>query len=366
MNSHGAIVFSHFVSHNFHKEEAPVKHSNTKGRQHTGVVIAALLGVSSVFYSPFGEAEETDPYLRPDIAPAPADNQLTPGRANLGKILFFDPRLSGSNWISCATCHNPSLGWSDGLPTAMGVGMKMLHRATPTILNTVYNRIQMWDGRAPSLEEQATGPIVSPDEMNQNLDDLIKKLLAIPGYKELFEDSYPGEGISKKTISKAIASFERTVVSTEAPFDKWRKGDQEAVSESVKRGFNVFENKAKCVACHQGFNFVDNGFHNIGLKNTGPVDEGRFAHKKVKILKGSFKTPTLRDIALTAPYMHNGAYQTLAEVVDHYNRGGDNHENLDPNLKPLNLTDQEKTDLVAFMRSLTGKHQPMTIPQLPN
>lgn len=344
-----------------------MKHNNTNSRKHIGAVVAALLGVSSVFYSPFGGTGEADPYLRPDIAPAPADNQLTPDRAELGKILFFDPRLSGSNWISCTTCHNPALGWSDGLPTAMGVGMKTLHRATPTILNTAYNRIQMWDGRAPSLEEQATGPIVSPDEMNQNLDDLVKELSAIPGYKELFEKSYPGEGISKQTISKAIASFERTVVSTESPFDKWRKGDKKAVSESVKRGFTLFEGKANCAACHQGFNFVDNGFHNIGLKKTSDAeDEGRFAHKKVKVLKGAFKTPTLRDIALTAPYMHNGVYKTLEEVVDHYNSGGENQENPDPNLKPLNLTDQEKADLVAFLKSLTGKHMTMTVPKLPN
>ncbi len=345
-----------------------MKYSNTKNRKHSGVVVAVLFGISATLYSPFGgTAEEVDPYLRPNIAPAPADNQLTPDRAELGKILFFDPRLSGSNWISCATCHNPALGWSDGLPTAVGVGMKILHRATPTILNTAYNRIQMWDGRAPSLEDQATGPLLSPDEMNQNLDDLFEELSAIPGYKELFEKSYPGEGISKKTISKAIASFERTVVSTEAPFDKWRKGDQKAISESAKRGFVLFEDKANCTACHQGFNFVDNGFHNIGLKKISESpDEGRFAHKKVKVLKGAFKTPTLRDIALTAPYMHNGAYKTLQEVVDHYNRGGDDRENLDPNLKPLNLTDQEKVDLVAFMRSLTGKHMVITVPQLPN
>lgn len=346
-----------------------MKHSNnTKNRKQIGAIIAVLCGMSTTFYSPFsGAAEEADPYLRPSIVPAPADNQLTPDRAELGKILFFDPRLSGSNWISCATCHNPALGWSDGLPTAMGVGMKTLSRATPTILNTAYNRIQMWDGRTPTLEEQATGPVESPDEMNENLEDLFKELSAIPGYKELFEKSYPGEGISKKTISKAIASFERAVVSTESPFDNWRKGDTKAVSESAKRGFTLFENKANCTACHQGFNFVDNGFHNIGLKKiSGTQDEGRFAHKKVKVLKGAFKTPTLRDIALTAPYMHNGTYKTLREVVDHYNRGGDNKENLDPNLKPLNLTEQEKGDLVAFMQSLTGKHMPITIPQLPN
>lgn len=349
------------------QEEVAVKHPKIHRKNQIGVIAAAALGVSSLFYSPFGGTEEGDQYLRPDTVPAPADNQMTPDRVELGKILFFDPRLSGSNWISCATCHNPALAWSDGLPTAIGVGMKTLHRATPTVLNTAYNRIQMWDGRAPTLEDQATGPVVSPDEMNQNLDDLVKELSAIPGYKELFEKAYPGEGISKQTIGKAIASFERTVVSSEAPFDKWRKGDKNAISESAKRGFTIFEGKANCAACHQGFNFVDNGFHNIGLKKAGDMeDEGRFAHRKVKVLKGAFKTPTLRDIALTAPYMHNGAYRTLEEVVDHYDRGGDAKDNLDPNIKPLNLSAQEKTDLVAFLKTLTGKHTAVAVPKLPN
>jgi cytochrome c peroxidase len=344
-----------------------VKFSATNNRTTIGAIVAALFGVSMAFYAPFGEAAPTDSYLRPDVPPAPVDNRLTPARAELGKILFFDPRLSGSNWISCASCHNPALGWSDGLPTAIGVNMAVLRRATPTILNTAYNRIQMWDGRKPTLEEQATGPIEAPDEMNQDLDELVKELSAIPGYKALFEKSYPGESISKQTIGKAIASFERTVLSTDAAFDRWLKGDVNALNAAAKRGFALFEGKANCVACHEGFNFVDDGFHNIGLKKiNGVEDEGRFAHKKVKILKGAFKTPTLRDIALTAPYMHNGVYKTLEDVIDHYNRGGENLVNPDPNMRPLNLTPRDKADLVAFLKSLTGKHVPVTIPQLPN
>ena len=307
-----------------------------------------------------------DPYLRPAQAPAPADNQVTPERVELGKALFFDPRLSGSNWISCATCHNPALGWSDGLATGFGHGMNKLGRATPTILNTAFNPIQMWDGRKSTLEDQALGPIGADVEMNQPLPELIQKLTKIDGYRKLFKAAYPNEQISEATVAKAIASFERTVISTESPFDRWRMGDQSAVSDQVKRGFAVFEGKGNCAVCHSGFNFTDNGFHNIGVKDpAGTEDLGRFAQRKLPSMKGAFKTPTLRDIALTAPYMRNGMYNTLEEVVDHYDRGGDTKDNLSANVKPLNLTAQEKADLVVFMKSLTGKPMNVAVPQLP-
>ena len=163
--------------------------------------------------------------------------------------------------------------------------------------------MQMWDGRAASLEDQATGPIKAQAEMNMDMYILLTRLSAIPGYKKLFDQAYPGEGITEKTVAKALASFERTIVSTESPFDRWRKGNQSAVDASVKRGFALFEGKAKCEKCHQGFNFTDDGFHNIGLKTPDGLtpDEGRFAQRKVAILKGAFKTPTLRDIAHTVP-----------------------------------------------------------------
>lgn len=325
--------------------------------------MAIVVSVSALANNTSDEDRVT--FLRPATVPTPEDNQLTPERAELGKNLFFDPRLSGSNWISCGTCHNPALGWSDGLATGIGNGMGTLKRATPTVLNTAYNKLQMWDGRKPNLEEQALGPIGADAEMNQSIEDLIKEVSAIPAYVAMFEKAYPGEGITPKVIGKAIASFERTVVSTEAPFDRWLKGDKKAIDISAQRGFSLFKGKANCVACHQGFNFVDDGFHNIGLKNVMDDGDGRFAHRKVKINKGAFKTPTLRDIALTAPYMHNGVYKTLDEVVDHYDRGGDVADNLDPNMKPLNLTADEKKDVVAFMKSLTGKPMAVTIPTLP-
>jgi cytochrome c peroxidase len=246
-------------------------------------------------------AGPTDPYLRPEQVPVPANNQITTERVELGRALFFDPRLSGSNWISCATCHNPALGWSDALPTAIGHDGKRLSRATPTILNTAYVEPLMWDGRKNTLEDQAMGPVESSDEMHQDPEALMEKLRSIGGYRLMFERAYPGEGINKDTIGKAIASFERTVVSTEAPFDRWRKGEKEAVSDSVRRGFQLFTQKANCVACHSGFNFTDNSFHNIGVMDVDAADLGRFNVKRLPSLRGAFKTPTLRDVALTAP-----------------------------------------------------------------
>jgi cytochrome c peroxidase len=310
--------------------------------------------------------QAADPMLRPAAVPFPADNPPNAARIELGRALFFDPRLSGSAMISCATCHNPALGWADGQPTAVGDGAKRLGRATPTVLNTAYQPLQMWDGRKNSLEDQALGPIGSAAEMNMPLEKMTTQLGAIPGYAPLFEQAYPHEGISQATVAKAIASYERTIVSTEAPFDSWRKGDEQAVHADVKRGFALFNGKARCALCHQGFNFTDNGFHNIGVRSLGDAeDEGRFVHRKVKVLKGAFKTPTLRDIELTAPYMHNGAYRTLEEVVDHYDRGGDVKTNLSPNMQPLALTAQEKKDLVAFMKSLTGSAMAVEVPHLP-
>jgi cytochrome c peroxidase len=329
---------------------------------------AVLTAVAFTLCGPSWAATPTAPdlWLRPSSVPFPPDNAPNAERVALGKQLFFDPRLSGSGFLSCASCHNPSLGWSDGLPTGLGHDFKRLGRATPTILNAVYQPLLMWDGRKPNLEQQALGPIESAGEMNMPLEALEHKLQAIPGYKPLFDQAYPGEGISRITVGKALASFERTVVSTEAPFDRWRKGKAQAMSASAQRGFKVFQDKGNCAKCHQGFNFTDNGFHNIGVKSLGDTeDEGRFAHRKVKILKGAFKTPTLRDVELTAPYMHNGMYQTLEEVVDHYDRGGDVKTNLSPNIQPLNLTAEEKQDLVAFMKSLTGTPMVVSLPQLP-
>ncbi len=308
-------------------------------------------------------------WLLPKTPPAPADNQPTPARVELGKTLFFDPRLSSASNLACASCHSPMFGWSDGMTTAKGSKSKVLGRASPTITNTGYNTLQMWDGRKVSLEDQAMGPMESMDEMAMDLQALFKWLDAEPGYKSQFAKAYPNEPIDSKSVSKAIAAFERTVVSNNSPFDRWLQGDARAMSRQQVVGFRLFSdpNKGNCVACHQAPNFTDGGFHNVGLAShdLSNPDMGRFAIKPVASMKGAFKTPTLRDITLTAPYFHDGSAATLADVVAHYNSGGQSKTNLSPGMKPLHLTADESAAIVAFMQALTSPQKPFVLPTLP-
>jgi cytochrome c peroxidase len=323
-----------------------------------------ILALSVLASSGISQSYDKKEFKFPKAIPAPANNKLTPARAQLGKMLFFDPRLSGSQEMSCATCHNPLLGWSDGLPTAMGNGTQSLTRSTPSLANSAYHKFLMWDGRYHELEDQAVRPIQSPAEMNASMENIVATLNSKPGYVEAFERAYPREGISQETVVKALASFERTIVSNQTPFDAWVDGKQNAISPPAKRGFLLFVGKAQCALCHQPPFFTDDGFHNIGLRDSH--DEGRYALVKVKVLQGSFKTPSLRNAFRTTPYMHNGSYRTLAEVVAHYNRGGDNKENLDPNIRPLDLTASEQQDLVDFLETLTSRPQALVLPRLPD
>jgi len=301
--------------------------------------------------------------------PSPADNQPTPERVELGKMLFFDPRLSSERNLACANCHNPVFGWTDGLPTAKGFKSKVLGRETPTIVNSGYTTLQMWDGRRASLEDQAMGPMESQDEMAMDLSALFSWLNSNPTYQAAFSRAYPGEAVDKATTSKAIAAFERTIISDDSPFDRWVRGDKTAMSARQVHGFRLFEDPAKgnCAVCHAAPNFTDGGFHNIGLAVYGRTnpDVGRFAIKPLPSLKGAFKTPTLRDIALTAPYFHDGSARSLIEVVEHYNKGGETKTDLSPEIKPLNLTREEMQDIVAFMQALTTPPKPVTLPLLP-
>jgi cytochrome c peroxidase len=302
-------------------------------------------------------------YIRPTNVPFPAGNLYSKDRDLLGKTLFFDPRLSQSGSISCASCHNPGFSWGDGLGRGVGTGMKQLGRRSPTILNAAWSDLLFWDGRADSLEMQALGPIASQPEMNMPLDAVVKVLQGIPEYETLFGAAYPGEPIDEKTVARAIATFERTVVSGQAPFDRWISGDESAINEGAKRGFDLFNGKAGCVQCHSEWNFTDNGFHDVGLDDN---DRGRGARLPLEGMQFAFKTPTLRSVDRRAPYMHEGNEQTLAEVIDLYDRGGDaRRKSLSPEIVPLHLTAQEKTDLLAFLRTLTGVDKPVELPILP-
>ena len=290
----------------------------------------------------------------------PKDNPYSPAKADLGKKLFFDPRLSGSNIMSCATCHNPALGWADGLKLGKGHNMAELGRHTPTVINSAFSPTQFWDGRAATLEEQAKGPIASAAEMNQNPEALIAELQAIPGYVAAFERAFPGKGISMDTIAMAIATYEREVISAYAPFDAYMQGDDPlAISASAKRGWDLFRGKAQCISCHSGPNFSDGRFHDIGVDDG---DEGRIAVTGKDRDRFKFKTPTVRDVTRTAPYLHNGQEATLMDVMRYYNRGGDRSGN---ELKALNLTEAEMHDVVAFMKSLTGQPVVVVLPELP-
>ncbi len=302
--------------------------------------------------------------VRPTSIPFPEENPYSAEKAELGKKLFFDPRLSGSNLISCGSCHNPSFGWEDGQPTGAGHGMNRLGRHTPTILNLAWGEIFMWDGRMPSLEEQALGPIQAGVEMAQPLDQLIAELQGIEGYRELFEAAFPGQEISGETIGMAIATYERTIVSNRAPFDHWVDGDESAISESAKRGFVIYNTKANCVACHSGWNMTDDSFHDIGLASD---DVGRAAQMNdMPEFKHAFKTPGLRNIVERAPYMHDGSLATLSEVVDHYADGFIERPSLSDDMKPFKLSAEEKQDLIAFLESLSSQDDPVEIPILPN
>ena len=303
-------------------------------------------------------------YVRPSEIPFPKENAYSPAKAELGKTLFFDPRLSRSGVQACVSCHNPSFGWEDGQKTAVGENMLPLARNSPTIINRAWGEIFFWDGRADSLEAQAVGPITAAGEMNTPMDVLIARLKNISGYQKKFEEVFPGEGITEKNIAASIATFERTIVSAEAPFDRWVAGDEQAIGEDAKRGFVLFNTKANCVACHSGWTFTDDSFHDIGLAASDDVGRAKIM-PGVPELQYAFKTPGLRNIDQRAPYMHDGSMATLEEVVRHYVQGGEQRASLAPDVKPLALNDQEVQDLVAFMRTLTGPDRPMTLPVLP-
>jgi cytochrome c peroxidase len=241
--------------------------------------------------------------------------------------------------------------------------MKQLGRKTPTILNLAWASALFWDGRAETLEEQAAGPMQNPAEMNGTMNEIVHKLQNVPAYRRMFEAAYPGEGITPFTITKAIATFERTIVSHVAPFDYWIAGREDAISDSAKRGFVLFNGKANCAVCHSGWSFTDGSFHDVGLPSP---DIGRGKQlPSIPKMQHAFKTPTLRNIDQRAPYMHDGSLATLQKVVDFYQEGGTNRASKSKDMKALNLTAEEKIDLVAFLKTLTSGDPVPAVPALP-
>ena len=302
-------------------------------------------------------------FVRPKEIQYLDNNKYSTEKEILGKNLFFDPRLSGSGMISCSTCHNPSLSWSDGLEKGVGHQHKQLARRSPTILNLAWTDKLMWDGRFSQLENQALGPMGSEAEMNMDMALLPNKIKGIAGYRELFAVAYPNQEITNELIGKAIAVFERGIVSGEAPFDKWIKGSEKAITEDAKKGFILFNTKANCAACHSGWRFTDDSFYDIGLKST---DIGRGKFLRMASQQNAFKTPGLRNVSARAPYMHDGSESDIMAIIDFYDRGGDTkREGHAASVKPLNLTKDEKLQLAAFLNTLTSKDKDTTLPLLP-
>ena len=285
--------------------------------------------------------------------PIPPNNPQSDLKILLGKQLYFDTRLSKDNTVSCATCHNPAMGWSDAGPTSTGINGQKGGRRSPPVSNAAYSPLQFWDGRAPSLEEQAKGPIQNPVEMGNTHEVMIRSVDNIQGYVEEFKQVYGTSVLTVDMVADAIAAFERTVVTTDSPFDRYARGEKNALSKLEKDGLEIFTGKGHCNSCHWGPYFSDGRFHNLGVREYDPAkpDMGRFDVTKNPADKGAFKTPTIRDVALRAPYMHSGSEKTLEEVVDLYDKGGRvKNPNLDPLIVPLGLSNYEKKALVSFMK----------------
>jgi cytochrome c peroxidase len=328
----------------------------------SGALLMLLLtvGISVSVYAETQEAYELEiPLgLDEDGFKVPEDNPLTKDKVALGRLLFFDKRLSQDNSISCSTCHIPQLAFTDGQPVSTGIKHQQGGRSAPTSINRGFSQVQFWDGRAATLEDQSVGPLTNPIEHGfANNDDVVAKINSIAGYKKLFNEAFATDKITIEHVGKAIASFQRTLISGNSPFDRFDyDGEEKAISESAKRGKKLFFGKARCNLCHFGTNFSDEKFHNIGIGwGEEAVDVGRFNVSKDKKDIGAFKTPTLREISLTAPYMHDGRFATLEEVVEHYNGGGVQNPFLDNQIIPLKLTQAEKKDIVEMLRSLNGE-----------
>ncbi len=263
--------------------------------------------------------------------PVPEDNPLTREKVALGRKLFFDKRLSRDGSVSCATCHDPKRAFTDGRPVAVGIAKRAGTRNVPTLVNRVYGRVFFLDGRAASLEKQAIEPILNPREMNLTLPEIKARV-----------------GLEPEQVTRALASYVRTIVSGNSPYDKYANGDTKALSTQAKAGLALFRGKARCTTCHAGPNLTDELLHNTGVA----WRDGKLAD--VGAGQGNFKVPTLREVARTPPYMHDGSLKTLEEVVDFYDRGGNANPNLDVDIRPLHLTTEDKADLVQFLRSLSG------------
>ncbi|HEY7649704.1 MAG TPA: cytochrome c peroxidase [Methylomirabilota bacterium] len=287
--------------------------------------------------------------LQAQAAEIPEDNPLMPEKIALGKQFFWDKRWSRNGTVACVSCHNPGHGWADSRRFSVRFDGTQTPRRSPTLVNRLFSDLQQWTGARASLEEQALKASDQTPEL------LVKNLGAIPAYQKQFRKVF-GSDLNAAGVAKAIAAYERTILSGNAPYDRFRAGDKSALSAAAQRGLTLFEGKAACSPCHAGFNFTDEGYHNIGIgMGLEKPDLGRHSITKHQANKGAFKTPTLRDVARRPPYMHDGSLQTLQDVVAFYNQGGAPNPWLSRQIRPLKLTPEEQGDLVAFLQALTGQ-----------
>ncbi|MBI4484202.1 MAG: c-type cytochrome [Acidobacteria bacterium] len=307
---------------------------------------------------------ELNPPRGLEEVPVPPDNPMTAEKVALGKQLYFDKRLSADGTVACADCHSPQFAFTDGNPVSAGIRGQKGGRSAPTVINRAYGKSQFWDGRAATLEQQALGPIQNPIEMGHTLEGMVRGIQGIEVYRAQLQKVFGS--LTAENVAKAIAAYERTVLSGNAPIDRFNLGDENALSESAKRGVELFGGKARCGVCHTGPNFTDELFHNLGVgMNRKDPDLGRYAVTKEESDRGKFKTPTLREIVATAPYMHDGSQRTLQEVVDFYDKGGEKNAYLDKDIKPLGLTRRDKQDLIEFLKALSGEGWQTEPPKLP-
>jgi cytochrome c peroxidase len=296
-------------------------------------------------------------FRRPAALPFPADNPFSEKKRALGEALFHDKRLSSDGSLACASCHERGKGFADGKAQGRGVPGRPLKRHTPTLWNLAWASPVFWDGRARSLEEQVAGPIESPDEMAQPLPEVLARLSADPTMLRAFAEAFPeNPRVDRANLAKAVATYERTFVSPDTRFDRWIAGDEQALTAGEIAGFRLFAGKAQCANCHSGFAFTDYAFHDIGLPGE---DRGRGAVLRLDVADHAFKTPGLREIGRSAPYMHDGSLATLDDVLRHYVSGVIDRPTVSHDLAPgIDLSDRERADLIAFLGTLTSSSEP--------
>jgi cytochrome c peroxidase len=287
--------------------------------------------------------------------PVPEDNTLTPAKVTLGRALFFDTRLSADGSLACATCHDPARAFTDGRAKSVGVFGRMGTRSAPALLNRAYGTAFFWDGRAPSLEAQVLEPLDNPNELGAGREAVVARLETQPEYRRGFHAAF-GRSMTTTNLGQALASYLRSILSGNAPVDRYTSGEIGALTAEERAGLRVFRGKGNCVSCHFGPTFTDERFHNTGVawRSGSVTDDGRFMASGRPEDRGAFKTPTLREVARTAPYMHDGSIATLSEVIDFYDRGGIANPNRDVELRSLHLVPAEKQALEAFLRALSG------------